>query len=480
MTTHTMFDGRLQLYRRGNSKTWQCAARVGGERFRESTHETDLSRAKDVAEEWYLDLRGMLRNGEIVRREKTFGEAAQHYMGHVRILAASVRSPAYVKNLELRMNASLLPFFRNTPLSKINRGLVMEYRVKRMEDTVAKTLALAIAGAERKAKKLLAKARITDDERKAIEADCEREKAEAKGKPLSRSSMSQELVHIRQVLKHAEGLGWISHVPSLDMPYKSQTKREHRAWFSPEEYIQLYTATGQKAKDGGRPGWKERYADLHDMVLFLGNSGLRPDELFRLEVRDVAIEWDPATKADILSIDVRGKTGTGYCVTMPGAVEPFRRVLARRTKELKNPPKVWARRKRSDKPAAHRPEPVKVEPRELRPTDLLFPRYDRDSFNAILHELGLKYDRNGRVRTLYSLRHTYISMRLMDGATIVQVANNCRTSMEMIQNFYAVHLRDRLDTRQINIRRSRAERDASKRSRVRKAAGSISEVSPPL
>lgn len=472
MTTHLMFDGKVQLYRRGNAKVWQCAARVGGERFRESTHETDLSRAKDVAEEWYLDLRGMLRSGEIVRREKTFGEAAQHYISHARVLAADVRSPAYVKNLELRMNASIIPFFGKTPISSVNRGLVMEYRVKRMEDRLAKTLALATAGAERKAKKLLAKANVTDEERAAIRANCEREKAEAKGKPLSRSSMTQELVHVRQVLKHAEGLGWLSHVPSLDMPYKSQSKREHRAWFSPEEYIQLYTATGKKAKKGGRPGWKERYADLHDMVLFLGNSGLRPDELFRLEIRDVAIEWDPATRADILAIDVRGKTGTGYCVTMPGAVEPFRRVLERRAKELKNSSEGQSQTASSDE--------AKTESRQLLPTDRLFPRYDRDSFNAILHELGLKRDRNGRVRTLYSLRHTYISMRLMDGAKPIQVANNCRTSLEMIENFYATHLRDRLDTHQINTRRSRAVREASKRSRVRRAAGVVSEASPPL
>lgn len=103
MTTHLMFDGRLQLYRRGNAKTWQCAARVGGERFRETTGESELSRAKDIAEEWYFGLRSMLRSGEIVRREKTFGEAAQHYMGHARVLAATTRSPAYIEHLEMRM-----------------------------------------------------------------------------------------------------------------------------------------------------------------------------------------------------------------------------------------------------------------------------------------------------------------------------------------------------------------------------------------
>lgn len=290
--------------------------------------------------------------------------------------------------------------------------------------------------------------------------------------------MSQELVHIRQTLKHAEGLGWLSHVPNLDMPYKSQGKRERRAWFSPEEYKQLYTATGKKAEEGGRPGWQDRYADLHDMVLMIANSGLRPDELLRLEIRDVVVEWDPATRKDILVIDVRGKTGTGYCVSMPGAVMPFQRAVERRRKQLRNPPKVWPHRPRG-RPVKHRPEAIASEPRDLLPTDRLFPHYCRDAFNAILLEQGLKHDRDGRVRTLYSLRHTYISMRLMEGANIVQIANNCRTSVQMIEQFYAAHIRDRLDTRSINVQRPRAARDASKRSRVRRAATWEDGAAPP-
>ena len=34
---------------------------------------------------------------------------------------------------------------------------------------------------------------------------------------------------------------------------------------------------------------------------------------------------------------------------------------------------------------------------------------------------------------MYSLRHTYISLRLMEGANIYQIANNCRTSVGMIE-----------------------------------------------
>lgn len=103
MQTHDMFDGRLQVYKRGESRFWQCAARVGTQRFRNSTKEEDLSRAKDVAEEWYLSLRGMMRNGELVKKERTFADAAEHYLRHARVLAVSVRSPKYIEYMELRM-----------------------------------------------------------------------------------------------------------------------------------------------------------------------------------------------------------------------------------------------------------------------------------------------------------------------------------------------------------------------------------------
>jgi hypothetical protein len=66
---------------------------------------------------------------------------------------------------------------------------------------------------------------------------------------------------------------------------------------------------------------------------------------------------------------------------------------------------------------------------------LIFPRSHREMLNTILDEEGLKTDREGQPRTAYSLRHTYICLRLMEGADIYQIAKNCRTSVEMIEKF---------------------------------------------
>ena len=63
-----------------------------------------------------------------------------------------------------------------------------------------------------------------------------------------------------------------------------------------------------------------------------------------------------------------------------------------------------------------------------------------------------------------SLRHSYISMRLMEGANIHQIANNCRTSVQMIEQFYAAHIKDRLDASAINVMRPKAARKAARKS----------------
>ncbi len=235
------------------------------------------------------------------------------------------------------------------------------------------------------------------------------------------STLHQEIVVLRQVLKVAVRRGWIDALPDMTVPYRGSTKISHRAWFSPDEYRKLYTATRARIRTARKGKDLAAAQRVHDKVLFMANTGLRPDELFRLEYRDVAIVDDEATGDTILEISVRGKRGVGFCKSMPGAVRPYQRMVDRNS------------------------------PNE---TDLLFPIVDHRTFNSILVELDLKFDREGNPRTWYSLRHSYISFRLLEGADIYQIAKNCRTSVEMIEKHYAVHLKNSLDAAAINVVKS--------------------------
>jgi hypothetical protein len=57
----------------------------------------------------------------------------------------------------------------------------------------------------------------------------------------------------------------------------------------------------------------------------------------------------------------------------------------------------------------------------------------------------------------------------MEGADIYQVANNCRTSVEMIEKHYAIHLKNTLDAAAINVRKpttSRVGKSAKERDKT--------------
>lgn len=122
------------------------------------------------------------------------------------------------------------------------------------------------------------------------------------------------------------------------------------------------------------------------------------------------------TQEEILEIHVHGKRGVGFCKSTTGAVFPFKRLLER------NKPK---------------------------PTDRIFPHNHTKQFNRILNLLDLKFDREGNRRSLYSLHHSHISFRLLEGADIYMIAKNCRTSVKMIEQHYATHIKNSIDARVI-------------------------------
>jgi integrase len=114
-------------------------------------------------------------------------------------------------------------------------------------------------------------------------------------KPPARSTLHDEIVTLRLALKTAIRHEWIDHLPDLSPPYKTQGKIVHRPWFSPTEYKQLYEATRENARKPARQHHKWNAEQVHDFVLFLANTGLRPDEARNLQHRDVMIVQDEQT-----------------------------------------------------------------------------------------------------------------------------------------------------------------------------------------
>jgi len=54
----------------------------------------------------------------------------------------------------------------------------------------------------------------------------------------------------------------------------------------------------------------------------------------------------------------------------------------------------------------------------------------------------------------------------MEGADIYQIAKNCRTSVEMIEKYYAAHIKTSLDAAEINKMRPRLKKKQSQTTRT--------------
>jgi integrase len=414
MQRHEILGGKVQVYRRAEDGKWHCSASVAGKQRRSTTKTDSLSLAKQVAEDWYLGLRGKDRAG-LLTSERNFRRASEQFLKEYEIITEGQRSERWVEGHGIRLRVHLLPFFGNLGLSEITPGKVQEYRVHRMTTWAEANPA-------------------------------SKSKNAPKSKPPARSTLHNEIVTLRQVLKTANRHGWLAYVPDISPPYRTSGKIVHRPWFSPSEYKQLYEATRAYAREPFHAHYKWNAEQVHDYVLFMANTGLRPDEAKNLEHRDVEVVKDVATGERILEIEVRGKRGVGYCKSMPGAVGPYLRLKAR-AKPTNGETRRQAQRRRAA--GGEAPEPPQVEYPSA--TDRVFPGNHVKLFNGVLSRGKLKLDRDGNRRTAYSLRHTYICMRLTEGADIYQIAKNCRTSVEMIEKFYAAHIKNILDAASINV-----------------------------
>lgn len=400
---HPVLGGKAYIYRRPDSQYWQAAAYLRGNNYRTSTKSKFVSEAVFYAEEWYFDLRGQASLGELKppsKKKITFADAAEKFIEEYSVLTKGQRSPKWIEGNAGRLRLHLLPFFGDLALDEVTASKIQEYRVFRM----------------------------TPLEEKNPNA---KDNRPFNGKVPAAKTLHNEIVTLRQVLKTALRHGWLEALPDLSAPYKRSGKVSHRPWFSPVEYQQLYKATRKNAKEAV-PHLKWAAEQLHDYVLFMGNTGLRPDEAKNLQHQDVEIVKDSATGEEILVIEVRGKRGVGYCKSTKGAVLPYKRLSKR------------AKRKKDGNGNTQYPKPE----------DQVFPSSNVKMFKNLLEREGLRQDREGKNRTSYSLRHTYICMRLLEGADIYQIAKNCRTSVEMIEKHYAAHLKNSLDASAINTRKT--------------------------
>ena len=166
-----------------------------------TTHEESLSRAKDVARDWYLGLLGKFRAGEL-KAGKTFREAAERFIDEFETITEGERSPTYVDAHKDRIKNHLNPFFGDMVVSEITAGKIQDYRIHRMKNGMSRVDQI------RKAKMLRQK-----DAPKIRTPET-----------ASARHLHQEIVCLRQILKAANRHGWLEHLPNLSAPFQAPAR----------------------------------------------------------------------------------------------------------------------------------------------------------------------------------------------------------------------------------------------------------------
>lgn len=176
---HSILAGKVQLFKRARSQFWQADTYVSGQRFKVSTKEDSLARAKSFAEDWYMGLRGQSHAGILKPREITFEKVAKQFLLEYEAITEGQRSEKWVQGYEIHLRLHLIPFFGKLGISEVTSGKVEEYRVLRAGQ----------AGRQPKALKA------------GEGSDAVKEATTVKIRPQSRSTIHDEIVALRQVLK---------------------------------------------------------------------------------------------------------------------------------------------------------------------------------------------------------------------------------------------------------------------------------------
>ena len=89
----------------------------------------------------------------------------------------------------------------------------------------------------------------------------------------ARNTIHNEIVTLSMVLKTAQRHGWLENLPDLSDPYRRRSKVEHRPWFTPNEYEQLYKATRANAANPKNPRFKWQVRPLCARIV-AGSGGV--------------------------------------------------------------------------------------------------------------------------------------------------------------------------------------------------------------
>jgi len=390
------YPEKLVLYKMAASQFWQVRCWMNGRTHRKSTKTVQSRRAQVFAKDFFdhLVIKTRQEEADTMAREAALGDkeskrlshrasfgtlAEQMYKNEMARCARGEFSKGSVQVLRNRLDKHVLPrWSRKTP-QEIDYSALLEF-VQFLSVT------------------------------------------------MSTITVSQYLIVVRKALSHAVSVGALLKLPEFP---KIKVTTLSRGAFTPSEYWQIVRKARQlrglphpSSRETLRSNYKLRIGDQNmppDIawcIVFMVNSFIRPSDLKTLKHKHVEV--------------VRHQN-TYLRLTLPATKKHDKPIVTLQ-------------------PAVRIYEQLRSHQKDYQlasPDDYLFLPHIRDRnyaqtvlslhFNWVLEVTGLKVGALGQNRSIYSLRHSSITFRLLygQGIDLLTLARNARTSVDVINDHYA-------------------------------------------
>lgn len=405
-TTPVPIRPGLTLYRQpkrpgAGSPYWYARARikVGGRRLHvKSTGTTDLRLATDRAEEFYTELQILKRGGSAVA-QLAGGKLAE------RCYRFDVVADGFLDSL--------------SDATGDDERRKQRYRDHRAILSAPNGLNAFFKGQD---VRTITPGRIRDFLRFA-------EKQSRKGslRPTTQRNM---LATLRLVLAYGVDEGLLDRVPKMPSVRMVDNPRPS---FSRKELDHLIAACRRLVDEAKTDVQRDRWLEMLDFIDFMVGTFLRPSEWVDLTHSHIKVVDSDQTPHLEIAV-TKGKTGKRKVCSMPEAVTAYKRLVGRH----------------GDQPS----EFVFVRGRKSRDGAIA---WMRKLFELLLEAADLEQDEFGSKRVIYSLRHTALSLRIIEGdkVNLVLLAKNAGTSVEMLERFYLSRLTPQDDLQNLQSWRNR-------------------------
>lgn len=383
-----ILEGTVVLTQRHGSAKWQARFKAAGRWRRISTKAKELKDAKAAATELYLDARYRAKYGLPVQ-SKRFEDVARLTIERMKKELDGGEGRVVYRDYIQAIENYLIPFFRNRHIDTLERRDIecfSAWRIERM------------------------------------------------GREPTASTLGTHNSALRRIFDEAMMGGYManSQVPVLENKGRAGQRRPD---FGREEYRKLCRGLRDWSKKGRNGKSRAMRELLRDYVLILLKTGMRHGtEAQNLRWSQVSIFTEDGRVC--VAMSVKGKTERRELVARHGCLPCLKRIHAR-CRDIAGVDFGEFMKSRSDLPV-------------FRLVDGTTTKNLNQTFRAFLKEVGLlKHPQTGQNRTLYSLRHTYATSRLLAGTIKSDVlARQMGTSTAMLDKHY-YHLEPRMKAKEL-------------------------------